>query len=58
MRPALRGQDVIALGVPQGPRVGEALRRLQIARLDGEVKSRAQEERFVKDWVVGSAARG
>ena len=58
VRPALRGQDVIALGIPQGPRVGEALRRLQIARLNGEVRSRAQEERFVKELVAGLAARG
>lgn len=43
----LRGGDLIELGVPEGPRVGEALRELLAARLDGLVATREDEERFV-----------
>jgi tRNA nucleotidyltransferase (CCA-adding enzyme) len=34
---ALRGADLLAAGVPPGPRIGEALRATRRARLDGEV---------------------
>ncbi len=44
IRPALSGRDVIALGVPEGPAVGEVLRDLRDARLDGLVSSREEEE--------------
>lgn len=47
VRPALAGDDLQAMGVPQGPILGEMLRRLRLAKLDGVVKSRAEEERFV-----------
>jgi tRNA nucleotidyltransferase (CCA-adding enzyme) len=35
--PALRGADLLAHGVPRGPRIGEALRAVRRALLDGEV---------------------
>ena len=44
----LDGRDVMALGVEEGPAVGEMLRALLMARLDGEVSSREEEERFVR----------
>ena len=44
----LDGRSVMALGVEEGPAVGEMLRALLMARLDGEVSSREDEERFVK----------
>lgn len=47
VRPALRGSDLQALGVPPGPITGEVLRRLKIAKLDGVVTTRKDEERFV-----------
>ncbi|HEY0553334.1 MAG TPA: hypothetical protein VGG20_03655, partial [Thermoanaerobaculia bacterium] len=34
---ALRGADLLAAGVPPGPRIGEALRATRRARLDGQV---------------------
>lgn len=40
MRPltlSLRGADLLAAGVPPGPRIGEALRATRRARLDGHV---------------------
>ncbi len=47
-RPMLDGSRVMALGVEEGPPVGEMLRALLMARLDGEVSSREDEERFVR----------
>ncbi|MDE2970065.1 MAG: hypothetical protein OXT51_08190 [Chloroflexota bacterium] len=49
VRPALDGDALLALGVPQGPRVGELLRELLHARLDGQVANRADEEALVRD---------
>jgi tRNA nucleotidyltransferase (CCA-adding enzyme) len=39
---ALRGADLLAAGVPPGPRIGEALRATRRARLDGEVDPRGE----------------
>jgi tRNA nucleotidyltransferase (CCA-adding enzyme) len=47
--PTLNGSDVMALGVPEGPLVGEALQALLSARLDGEITTREDEERLVRD---------
>ncbi len=52
VRPILRGDDVMKLGVPRGPEIAEVLRDLQAARLDGEVQSRADEERFVEAYLA------
>jgi len=49
-RARLRGDEVIALGVPAGPDVAAALDALRDARLDGEVSERAEEEAFVRAW--------
>jgi tRNA nucleotidyltransferase (CCA-adding enzyme) len=49
--PALRGDDVIALGVPRGPAVAAVLDRLRDARLDGEVRDRTGEAEYVRHWV-------
>lgn len=48
IRPALDGDALLTLGVPQGPRVGELLRELLHARLDGQVATRADEEALVR----------
>ena len=48
VHPALNGDDLLALGVPQGPLVGELLRELLIARLNGAVSSRGDEESLVQ----------
>lgn len=49
VRSDLNGDDLLALGVPQGPRVGELLRELLAARLDGAVSTRADEEAWVRE---------
>ena len=51
IRPALDGDDLLALGVPQGPSVGEVLTALKKARLDGVVGSKDEESAFVKRWL-------
>jgi len=42
-RPRLRGQDVLDLGLPAGPKVGEVLREVSRARAAGRVGSFAEE---------------
>jgi len=48
VRPILRGSDLIELGLQPGPRFKEILERLREARLNGEVRSREDEEAIVK----------
>lgn len=48
--PRLRGTDLLALGVPAGPEMGEALRELRRARLDGETQSVQDEEALARNW--------
>jgi tRNA nucleotidyltransferase (CCA-adding enzyme) len=54
---SLTGSDLVALGVPQGPRVGEILRALLEARLDGAVTSddeeRALAEKLARELDAG-----
>jgi tRNA nucleotidyltransferase (CCA-adding enzyme) len=54
---SVTGADVIALGVDQGPRVGEILAELLDARLDGRVASDREErtlaERLVRELDAG-----
>jgi tRNA nucleotidyltransferase (CCA-adding enzyme) len=52
VRPRLNGQDLLALGVPRGPRVGEALGMLRRRRLDGQIGSLAEERSLVKEWLT------
>jgi len=44
----LGGDDLLALGYPAGPRIGEILQALEEAQLEGEVGTREQAERFVR----------
>lgn len=48
----LRGEDVIALGVPRGPAVAQALAALRDARIDGEVRDRDGEAGYVRRWLI------
>jgi tRNA nucleotidyltransferase (CCA-adding enzyme) len=50
-RPELRGDEVIALGVPRGPQVARVLTGLRDARLDGTVHDRTEEAAWVRAWV-------
>ncbi|HEY8426368.1 MAG TPA: hypothetical protein VIK73_10205 [Limnochordales bacterium] len=48
VRPRLTGRDLLALGCPEGPAVGRMQRALRAAVLDGRVRSRAEEQRWVR----------
>lgn len=48
VRPRLTGRDLLALGCPEGPAVGRMQRALRAAVLDGRVRSRADEQRWVR----------
>jgi tRNA nucleotidyltransferase (CCA-adding enzyme) len=48
---ALNGADLIALGAPKGPRIGEILAVLRAARIDGDVVT-ADDERAMAERLV------
>ena len=52
IKTALTGDDLVALGVPPGPRVGEVLRCLLKARLDAQVGNRAEEIILAKTLIA------
>jgi poly(A) polymerase len=45
----LTGADLLTMGYAAGPRIGEILRMLEDAQLEGEVTSRAAAETFVRE---------
>ena len=55
VKPALDGHALLALGAQPGPGLGELLRRLKAAKLDGEVRSRRDEERMARDLLHSGA---
>ena len=46
--PALNGRDLLAMGVPQGPLVGQVLRELRDAKLNGQAPTEEEERRLVQ----------
>ena len=48
IRPILRGDDLIALGVPEGPDIGDILRKLRAAKIDGKLKTKTDEIRMAR----------
>ncbi len=53
VRPTLNGDDMMALGVPEGPQVGELLDALLKARLEGLLATREDEETMVRHTLEG-----
>jgi tRNA nucleotidyltransferase (CCA-adding enzyme) len=51
IKPIVTGNDLIKLGIPQGPRIKEILNQILDARLDGKVKTRQDEEGMVREWL-------
>ena len=51
VKPVLDGSDLLRLGVPAGPAVGEALAALRKSRLDGVTNGRKDEGIFALRWV-------
>jgi len=50
IKPLLNGKDLKRMGIPAGPRIGEILNTLHKARLNGEVRTKKEEEKFVHTW--------
>ncbi|MFQ6019493.1 MAG: CCA tRNA nucleotidyltransferase [Dehalococcoidia bacterium] len=48
VKPSLDGDALLAMGASEGPALGELLRRLRAAKLDGRVSTREEEEAFVR----------
>jgi tRNA nucleotidyltransferase (CCA-adding enzyme) len=48
VKTCLNGEELKELGIPPGPQMGEVLRMLHKARLDGEVHSKADEEKLAR----------
>jgi tRNA nucleotidyltransferase (CCA-adding enzyme) len=55
---SLRGDDVIALGVPRGPEVARTLARLREARLDGVVRDGEGERAYVRTLLAEASDGG
>lgn len=47
-KPLLKGQDLISLGIREGSMMGEILKEILYARLDGKVSSEEDERNFVR----------
>jgi hypothetical protein len=56
-RTHLTGDDLLALGVPLGPPIGDILRHLHAAKLDGESISREDEEQLARRLLAIAAPR-
>jgi tRNA nucleotidyltransferase (CCA-adding enzyme) len=50
VKPLLNGEDLKKMGIAAGPKIGEVLTALHQARLNGEVRTRKEEEKFVHSW--------
>ena len=50
LRPAalLRGADLLAMGIPAGPKVKELLEKVRLAQWNEEIRTRAEAEALVK----------
>jgi tRNA nucleotidyltransferase (CCA-adding enzyme) len=51
VKPLLDGRALQEMGITPGPKVGDMLRRLREAKLDGLVKTREDEVRMVERWL-------
>ena len=51
VKPLLNGEDLQRMGVPPGPQLGKILEALHEARLNGEVRTREEEEKLVLTWL-------
>ena len=52
LKPSLNGGDLVSLGATQGPMVGEMLRTLREARLEGQVVTRQDEIKLAQKLLV------
>ncbi len=52
VRPSLTGDDLLEMGAPQGPLVGEILAHLHCARLDGALSDTVEERALARDLLT------
>lgn len=52
----LTGNDLIAMGIPQGPQIGELLQELEDAQLEGRVTTEAQARALIAAKLLGQSA--
>jgi len=50
VKPILTGKDLIKMGVPSGPKIGEILAALLKAKLNGQVRTKKNEEELVNTF--------
>jgi tRNA nucleotidyltransferase (CCA-adding enzyme) len=50
IKPFLKGRELKQIGVSEGPKMGELLKVLHEAKLNGEVRTREDEEKLVHSW--------
>jgi len=50
VKPLLNGEGLKRMGIPAGPKIGEILSALHKARLNGEIRTRHDEEEAVHSW--------
>ena len=53
VKPEISGDDLLKIGIPQGPTIGQLLEIVRRSRLDGQVKSRQEELELVKSRLPG-----
>lgn len=58
MRPDVTGADILAMGVPPGPRVSELLRVALRAKLDGEASCRADQLSLIQSLIGPMDSQG
>lgn len=52
VKPHMTGNDLAAIGVPRGKKMGLILDRLLTARLDGKVRTKGDEEKLAGHWLA------
>jgi tRNA nucleotidyltransferase (CCA-adding enzyme) len=50
VKPTLNGEDLKKMGIRTGPKIGEILNALREAKLNGELRTRKDEEKLVHNW--------
>jgi len=50
VKPVLNGEDLKKMGIHTGPKMGEILNALREAKLNGEIRTRKDEEKLVHNW--------
>jgi hypothetical protein len=53
VRPEITGDDLIAVGIPEGPIIGKLIDVVKRARLDGKVSSKEEELELAKSRLPG-----